>query len=100
MKIKVLRDYCGAEGTDVDKNVFAGDEHIVTRDRAAQLVAVGLVDIIGDDEHPEDAEAEATGAEPAEDGEKIAPIASKAARTPSNKKAPKAPNKAKGEQPA
>ncbi|UIJ43719.1 hypothetical protein LZK98_11520 [Sphingomonas cannabina] len=78
MKIKVLRDYSGQEGTDVDKNVLAGSEHVVTRARAAELLAVGLVEAVGDDEHPDDAEAK--------EGEKaMQPIANKAAPTHQNK---------------
>lgn len=85
MRIKVLRDYSGAEGTDADQNVFAGDEHIVTRARAAELHAVGLVEIVGEDEHPDDAEA---AAEPA------AETAEKARQRPKNKAAAQPENKA------
>ncbi|EPR14202.1 hypothetical protein M527_29250 [Sphingobium indicum IP26] len=91
MKIKVLRDYSGAEGTDVDKNVIAGSTHIVTRARAAELKAVGLVEIVGEDEHPDD------GKEDEEvDEKKIQPIANKAAHAPRNKAEPKANDKTKG----
>jgi hypothetical protein len=91
MKIKVLRDYSGQEGTDVDKNVFAGSKHVVTRGRAAELKAVGLAEIIGDDPHTDDEEEDVEGAE-----KQIQPITNKAAPVPANKAAPKAADKEKG----
>jgi len=92
MKIKVLRDYSGAEGSDADKNVLVGSVHSVTRARAAELQAVGLVEIIDEDgEHPDDAERDET--EVSEVKQEIEPIANKAARTPRNKVAPKAADK-------
>ncbi len=88
--IKVLRDYCGAEGTDVDKNVFADSEHTVTRARAAELKAVGLVEIISDEAHPDESKEDEAVTE-----EKSAPepIANKAAPVAKNKAAPKAADK-------
>lgn len=88
MKIKVLRDYSGAEGTDVDKNVIAGSTHIVTRARAAELKKVGLVEIIGDDVHPDDEQEEKVAEE-----KQAAPIVNKQAAAPKNKAQPKAANK-------
>lgn len=79
--IKVKRDYCGAEGTDVDKNVLAGSKHTVTRARAAELKAVGLVDIISDEAHPDDEKEEAVSNEKSEPK----PIANKAAPVARNK---------------
>ena len=90
MKIKVLRDYSGAEGTDVDKNVAAGSTHIVTRARAAELKAVGLVEIVGEDEHPDDGKEEEEM-----DEKQIKPIANKQAPAPRNKAEPKANDKGK-----
>lgn len=49
MKIRVIRDYSGEEGTDVDKNVLAGTEHVVTRARGNALFANGLVKILEDE---------------------------------------------------
>lgn len=49
MKIRVIRDYCGEEGTDVDKNVHAGTEHVVSRARGNALFANGLVKILEDE---------------------------------------------------
>ncbi|TZG26500.1 hypothetical protein [Sphingomonas montanisoli] len=96
MKIKVLRDYSGQEGTDVDRNVPAGSIHIVTRERAAHLEAVRLAEIIGKDEHPDDLPA--PSAAKSKDREtRIAPIASKAARKPRNKAAPAPENKEAGQ---
>jgi len=91
MKIKVLRDYSGAEGADVDKNVAAGSTHIVTRARAAELKAVGLVEIVGGDEHPADGKQE----EEEVDEKQIQPIANKQAAAPTNKAEPKANDKGK-----
>ena len=87
MKIKVLRDYSGAEGTDVDKNVIAGSTHIVTRARAAELKKVGLVEIIGDDVHPDDEQEEEV------EEKQAAPIVNKQAAAPKNKARPKAADK-------
>lgn len=86
--IKVKRDYCGAEGTDVDKNVFAGSTHSVTRARAAELQAVGLVDIISDEDHPDDDKEV-----PVAEEKQIQPIANKKAPAPRNKPAPTAADK-------
>ena len=88
MKIKVLRDYSGAEGTDVDKNVLAGSTHIVTRARAAELKAVGLVKIIGDDVHPKDEQEEQVAEE-----KQAAPIVNKQAGAPKNKADPQSADK-------
>lgn len=52
--IKVTRDYSGQEGVGPDKDVLAGSEHSVTRTRAAELKANGLVEIISDEDHPDD----------------------------------------------
>lgn len=68
MKIKVLRDYSGKEGTDVDKNVFAGSEHHVSRARGAELFASGLVEILSDDDSDVDGPAVAD-----DDAEQIDP---------------------------
>ncbi|MBT2242680.1 hypothetical protein JQK15_03940 [Sphingobium sp. BHU LFT2] len=87
--IKVKRDYCGAEGTDVDKNVLAGSTHSVTRARAAELFAVGLVEIISDEAHPDDEKEE----DVAEEKGEPKPIANKQATAPANKVAPAADNK-------
>ena len=89
MKIKVLRDYSGAEGTDVDKNVIAGSTYIVTRARAAELKAVGLVEIVGDDAHPDDEKEEEVAEE-----KQAAPIVNKQATAPKNKAQAKAADKA------
>ena len=89
MKIKVLRDYSGAEGTDVDKNVIAGSTHIVTRGRAAELKAVGLVEIVGDDAQPDDEKEEEVAEE-----KQAAPIGNKQASAPKNKAQAKAADKA------
>lgn len=88
--IKVKRDYCGAEGTDADKNVPEGSQHSVTRARAAELKAVGLIEIISDEDHPEDAAEEETVAEEKSEPK---PIANKPAPAPRNKAAPKAADK-------
>ncbi|WP_103728923.1 hypothetical protein [Novosphingobium sp. HII-3] len=90
MKIKVLRDYCGQEGADVDKNVAAGTEHIVSRARAAELKAVGLVEIVSDDAHPDDVKEDE---EVAEQKSEPKPIANKPAPKPQNKAEPKPANK-------
>ncbi|MEE4452869.1 hypothetical protein [Novosphingobium resinovorum] len=87
--IKVKRDYSGAEGTDVDKNVFAGSKHTVTRARAAELKAVGLVEIISDEAHPDDDKEEAVSdqkSEPKPISNKAAPVASNKAAKPAEKK--------------
>lgn len=96
MKIRVIRDYSGEEGTDVDKNVFAGSEHHVSRARGAQLFASGLVEIVEDEDDDADGPIPAP-ADPADEakgdvgGEKIAPItANKAAPAVDNKAAPAA----------
>ena len=88
MKIKVLRDYSGAEGTDVDKNVIAGSTHIVTRARAAELKKVGLVEIIGDDVHPDDEQEDEVA-----EVKQAAPIVNKQAAAPKNKARSKAADK-------
>lgn len=89
MKIRVIRDYCGQEGTDVDKNVLAGSEHHVSRARGSELFANGLVEILDDDDADADGPTPAPEeADDAEDGEKIAPITA-------NKAAPANRNKAK-----
>ncbi len=49
MKIKVIRGYSGEEGAGPDKDVREGTEHTVTRTRAKQLEANGLVTILSDD---------------------------------------------------
>lgn len=92
MKIKVIRDYCGQEGTDVDKNVIAGTEHHVSRARGSELFANGLVEILEDDDADVDGPAPAPEEEAdSENGEKIAPItANKASPAPDNKAAPAA----------
>ncbi len=96
MKIRVIRDYSGEEGTDVDKNVFAGSEHHVSRARGAELFASGLVEIIEDEDDDADgplpAPVETADDAKAEDsGKKIAPItANKAAPAADNKAAPAA----------
>lgn len=86
--IKILRDYSGAEGTDADKNVFAGATHTVTRARAAELKAVGLAEIVSDEAHPDDEENKAMSEE-----KQAQPIANKQAPAPKNKSAPKAEDK-------
>lgn len=96
MKIKVLRDYSGKEGTDADKNVFAGSEHHVSRARGAELEANGLAEILSDDDDdadgPEQPKDAADDGEASEGGEKIAPItANKAAPRPTSKAATAAP---------
>jgi|GEM_PF-2672739 len=98
MKIHVLRDYSGAEGTDADKNVRAGSTHTVTRARAAELKAVGLVEIVGDDPHPDDEkETEEVSEQKPEGGEKVAqPVTTKVMPTTPNKAAPKVASKPKG----
>lgn len=69
MKIKILRDYSGKEGTDVDNNVFAGSVHHVSRARGSELAANGLAEIISDDD------ADVDGPDvPDEKEEKIEPI--------------------------
>ncbi len=88
--IKVLRDYCGEEGTDVDKNVFAGSEHSVSRARAAALFASGLVEIISDEAHPDEGKKDDTVSEEKSEPK---PIESKPAPAPRNKAAPKAADK-------
>lgn len=90
MKIKVLRDYCGKEGEDADKNVFAGSEHHVSRARGSELAANGLAEILSDDDQDADGpEAVAGDAETDEGGEKMEPItANKAAPKPANKAKP------------
>lgn len=99
MKIKILRDYCGKEGTDADKNVFAGSQHHVSRARGSELAANGLAEILSDDDLDADGpDAIASGDEPEdsdggadEGGEKIEPItANKAAPKPKAKTARKA----------
>lgn len=57
MKIKVIRDYSGQEGTGVDKDVFAGSEHHVSRVRGSELFASGLVEILSDDDNDVDGPA-------------------------------------------
>lgn len=52
MRIKVIRDYCGEEGTGPDKDVLAGQEFTVTRERGAALYANNLVEILEDDADP------------------------------------------------
>jgi hypothetical protein len=94
MKIKVLRDYSGEEGTDPDKNVQAGSEHIVTRARGNALFANGLVVILED-------EADATdGADGTGESEGYATMQNdaenKQAQAPANKQAPTSKNKAAG----
>ena len=84
MRIKVLRDYSGEEGTGVDKNVLAGTKHTVTATRAKALEANGLVEII---DHGSEAKDAAVGTASDEAG-------SKAAAAPENKKAPEPANKA------
>lgn len=99
MKIKVIRDYSGEEGTDVDKNVLAGSEHVVSRARAAALKAVGLVQIIGDDLHPDDENSDAPEAdqEPnVSDPKQTAPESNKQAPKPNDKAAAKANGKNAG----
>ncbi|WP_395391570.1 hypothetical protein WBP07_12925 [Novosphingobium sp. BL-8A] len=92
--IKVKRDYCGAEGVDADKNVPEGSEHSVTRARAAELKAVGLIEIISDEAHPDDAKEDANVAEEKSEPK---PIASKPAPAPRNKAAPKSSDKTSGQ---
>ncbi|TCM39143.1 hypothetical protein [Novosphingobium sp. ST904] len=88
--IKVLRDYCGEEGTDVDKNVFADSKHTVTRARAAALFASGLVEIVSDEAHPDDDKDSEAVAEGKNEPE---PITSKPAPKPRNKSVAKAADK-------
>lgn len=68
MRIKVLRDYSGEEGTDADKNVEAGSEHTVTRARGSALFASGLVAILEDE-----AEEDEDGAAVADDQRQSGP---------------------------
>lgn len=89
MKIKVLRDYSGQEGTGVDRNVDAGSVHTVTRARGSELKAVGLVEIISDEAHPDDDKEEAVPnekSEPKPIANKAAPVASNKATKPAEKK--------------
>ena len=86
MKIKVLRDYSGAEGSDVDRNVRAEQEFTVTRARGNELAANGLVEIIEDEEDDVSDEPEVKQADKP---------ANKQAATPKNKAAPKSRAKAK-----
>lgn len=88
--IRVKHDYCGAEGNDVDKNVAAGSKHSVSRARAAELKAVGLIEIISDEDHPDDAQKDESKVEEKSEPQ---PIANKPAPTPRNKAAPKAADK-------
>lgn len=67
MKIKVLRDYSGEEGTDLDKNVEAGSEHIVSRARGNALHANGLVEILEDE--ADDADGTEAAVDPAGPGD-------------------------------
>lgn len=83
MKIKVLRDYSGEEGTDPDKNVEAGSEYIVTRARGHALAANGLVEIL-EDEADDGEEEDAMNAEPE----------NKQQQVPANKQAPAPKTKA------
>lgn len=83
--IKVKRDYSGQEGVGPDKDVLAGTTHSVTRARAAELKANGLVEIISDEAHPDDEADDAASGE-----KKIDPIVNKAAPRSPNKKATKA----------
>ncbi|MDG6079758.1 hypothetical protein E3U23_11215 [Erythrobacter litoralis] len=85
MKIKVLRDYSGAEGTDVDKSVHAGEVFSVSRARANELAANGLVEIVEEEEGDVPDNPEAKQAEKPEN---------KKAVEPKNKSAPKAKSKA------
>lgn len=50
MRIRVLRDYSGAEGSGPDRDVLAGQEFVVTRARGSELAANGLVEIVEDGE--------------------------------------------------
>ena len=87
MKIKVIRDYSGAEGSDVDRNVRAGSEHVVTRARGNELHANGLAEIVDDEAYDEENK-------PMADEKKAEPVTNKAAPVPPNKAAPKLKNKA------
>lgn len=49
MKIRVLRDYSGAEGSGPDRDVLAGQDFTVTRARGNELAANGLVEIVEDE---------------------------------------------------
>jgi hypothetical protein len=92
MKIKVIRDYSGAEGEGPDKNVLAGSTHSVTHARGLALEANGLVKVVSHEAHPDDEKEKAV------DGEKsIKPIANKAAPVAPNKAAAKPRDKTKGQ---
>lgn len=99
MKIKVLRDYSGEEGTDPDKNVEAGSEHIVTRARGHALAANGLVEILedeaddGEEAGAGDAGASDAGASGEIDAMKNEPE-NKQQQAPANKQAPAPKTKA------
>ena len=92
MKIRVTRDYSGKEGTDVDKNVFAGTRHTVSRARGNELFANRLVEILSDDDADAD-EPETDAGEP--DASTVPETDEKQAPTPDNKAAPKPRTKAK-----
>lgn len=92
MKIKVLRDYSGEEGTDPDKNVEAGSEHIVTRARGNALFANGLVEILEDEADEPAADAGASDGDAAMNSEPE----NKQEKAPANKQAPAPKNKAAG----
>lgn len=96
MKVKVLRDYSGEEGTDADKNVEAGSEHIVTRARGHALAANGLVEILEDEAD----EGDEIGAADAGEGEGADAMKSepenKQQQAPANKQAPAPKTKAAG----
>lgn len=90
MKIKVLRDYSGKEGTDVDKNVFAGSEHHVSRARGSELFASGLVEILSDDDDDSEGPVVADDADEKIDPITIDPPAPKAEAKPKAAPAAKA----------